>query len=170
MDDNLTGVWWGICVLLKIDGIVSSGSESHRLRARTFSLHCHAHCVSGWVRSMAAERGGLHIIAWLSKRTMHKSTPASMSAHQFMSFFHIQCCWALISDSQNFWHIYMLTHQNILLRSRRDGATTKQHPAKRIRGIRDNYSMHIFRNYAFLTGYSLGWQSIRSNRQRVITS
>lgn len=106
MDDNLTGVWWGICVLLKIDGIVSSGSEPHRLREQTFSSHCHAHGASGWVRSMAAERGGLHIIARLLKRTMHKSTSASMSAHQLMSLFHIQCCCALISDSQNFWHIH----------------------------------------------------------------
>lgn len=108
MNDNLTGVWWGICALLKIDGIVSSGSENPRLREQT--SHCHAHRASGWVRSMAAERGGLRIIVLLLKRTMHKSTPASMSAHQLMNLFHIQCCWPLISNSLNFWHISATTH------------------------------------------------------------
>lgn len=156
MDDNLTGVWWGICVLLKIDGIVSSGSEPHRLREQTFSSHCHAHRASGWVRSMAAERGGLHIIARLLKRTMHKSTSASMSAHQLMSLFHIQCCWALISDSQNFWHIYMQTHPNILFGTEETTKITPRSRKTHSRNLRHNYTMHIFRNYTFPTGYDLG--------------
>lgn len=168
MDDNLTGVWWGICALLKIDGIVSSGSEPHRLREQTFSSHCHAHWASGWVRSMATERGGLHIIAQLLKRTMHKSTSASMSAHQLMSLFHIQCCWALISDSQNFWHILYTRKctQTYFSEPRRWRNSKITHS----RNLRHNYTMHTFCNYTLPTSYDQGWQSIHSNRRRVITS